>query len=299
MRASDGLEKRGAKRTSAGHRRRWTKVTLPWTARQTKTSSASRTNRVTAKMRWPRGCDHQLPWMRSPAIASASEGTGPCADSRTTPSAALMEWTPPETRRALWHAPGGAATMIRTQGGVSMSATVIAVDVAKSVFEIAVSTQPGRIVERHRPAHHSWHRPAQRHRARRLRQRRAALPLRPPFRQLPWSHPARALQRPAHHLGAISKRGDPYLRLLLIHGAIAPSSATPRARRGAHAYSTGLSPSNARGGTTKPPSRLPTSLLASPGRCGPPALRSRPRRRRRPPSSSPPRDRSLPPHCSE
>ena len=32
-----------------------------------------------------------------------------------------------------------------------MPATLIAVDVAKSVFEIAVSTQPGRIAERHRP----------------------------------------------------------------------------------------------------------------------------------------------------
>jgi len=31
-----------------------------------------------------------------------------------------------------------------------MSATVIAVDVAKSVFEVAVSTRPGRVAERHR-----------------------------------------------------------------------------------------------------------------------------------------------------
>ena len=31
------------------------------------------------------GCDHQLPRIVAPTMASASEGTGPRADSRTTP----------------------------------------------------------------------------------------------------------------------------------------------------------------------------------------------------------------------
>jgi transposase len=33
---------------------------------------------------------------------------------------------------------------------MQLSATVMAVDVAKSVFEVAVSTRPGRVTERHR-----------------------------------------------------------------------------------------------------------------------------------------------------
>src|SRR5262245_46018873 len=36
------------------------------------------------------------------------------------------------------------------QGGGLMPTPVIAVDVAKSVFEVAVSTRPGRVAERHR-----------------------------------------------------------------------------------------------------------------------------------------------------
>jgi hypothetical protein len=36
------------------------------------------------------------------------------------------------------------------EGGAEMNSTTIAVDVAKSVFEVAVSEQPGLVRERHR-----------------------------------------------------------------------------------------------------------------------------------------------------
>ncbi len=53
----------------------------------------------------------------------------------------------------------------------------------------------------------------------RLRRGRPALPLCSSLRQLPRSHPRERSSGKTRLLGAISKRGDPYLRMLLIHGA--------------------------------------------------------------------------------
>jgi hypothetical protein len=72
-------------------------------------------------------------------------------------------------------------------------------------------------------------------------------------------------------LGRISKRGDVYLRTLLIHGARSVLNATIAATNaGAHSIDCALGPSppSSAAVTTKPPSLSPTSLLASPGRLG-------------------------------
>ncbi len=47
----------------------------------------------------------------------------------------------------------------------------------------------------------------------------AALPVGPPLRELPRAHARETSSGLRRRLGAISKRGDPYLRMLLIHGA--------------------------------------------------------------------------------
>ncbi len=48
-------------------------------------SSASSIEESASKITWALGCDHQLPTIGSPAIASATLGTGPFADASTTP----------------------------------------------------------------------------------------------------------------------------------------------------------------------------------------------------------------------
>ena len=67
-------------------------------------------------------------------------------------SGALMEWTPLVTRGAVCHALRGVTTLnARREEETPMPRTAtIAVDLAKSVFEVAVSTQPGRVSARHR-----------------------------------------------------------------------------------------------------------------------------------------------------
>ena len=68
-------------------------------------------------------------------------------------------------------------------------------------------------------------------------------------------------------LGRISKRGDPYLRMLLIHGA---RSVICHAKRTASptGCAAGRSGASRRAATTRPPSHWPTSSRASSGRCG-------------------------------
>ncbi len=83
--ASRFFGKHFAAQTNAVHRRRWTKVIFPFTRRHTRTSSRSRMDWVTSNISWLRGCAHQLPRIGPPATAAATEGTGPVADSRTTP----------------------------------------------------------------------------------------------------------------------------------------------------------------------------------------------------------------------
>jgi transposase len=76
--------------------------------------------------------------------------------------------------------------------------TRIAVDVAKAVFEVAISNRPGHVTRRERLPRT----PSGRHFA-------SYLGLTP-------REYSSGLKR---HLGRISKRGDGYLRTLLIHGA--------------------------------------------------------------------------------
>jgi transposase len=52
-----------------------------------------------------------------------------------------------------------------------------------------------------------------------LRGGRAALPLGPPSGELARADPRESSSGLRRQLGAISKRGDPYVRMLLIHGA--------------------------------------------------------------------------------
>ena len=114
------------------------------------------------------------------------------------------------------------------------------------------------------------HRAAHRHRARRLRRGHPALPLGAPPGQLPGAHAARVVERP-HDDGwaRISKRGDGYLRTLLIHGA---RSVLARAKQSTDAArppaGVGGSGSRRRAATTRPRSRWPTSWRASSGRSG-------------------------------
>lgn len=74
-----------ASRTSAGHNRRCTKVSLPSTRGKQRTSGESAIVSSAAKISRPRACPHQLPRMGPPVIASARLGTGPRADASTTP----------------------------------------------------------------------------------------------------------------------------------------------------------------------------------------------------------------------
>jgi transposase len=55
--------------------------------------------------------------------------------------------------------------------------------------------------------------------ARRPHRRHSTLSLRPSFRQLSGLRPREYSSGPKRHLGRVSKRGDGYLRTLLIHGA--------------------------------------------------------------------------------
>ena len=135
-------------------------------------------------------------------------------------------------------------------------------------------------------AHRAWRRPAHRHGARRLRRRRRPAS-RPDVTSRATSDSRRASPRAAckRQLGRISKRGDPYLRMLLIHGARsvlchAKRATAPRdrlARLGARSR-------GARADTTRPPSRLPTSSRASSGRSGAASSRSPRARRTHPPN---------------
>jgi hypothetical protein len=50
-----------------------------------RTSSLAASSDSAAKIALPFGCAHQLPTIGSPATASVSVGTGPCADASTTP----------------------------------------------------------------------------------------------------------------------------------------------------------------------------------------------------------------------
>ncbi len=81
-----------------------------------------------------------------------------------------------------------------------MDTTTIAVDLAKSVFHVAVSRRPGHVCENHRLTRTRF--PSGRHFA-------SYLGL------TPREHSS-GLQR---RLGRISKRGDSYIRMLLVHGA--------------------------------------------------------------------------------
>src|SRR2546428_11583907 len=55
------------------------------------------------------------------------------------------------------------ASIAPMEGGVAMNSTTIAVDVAKSVFEVAISEQPGQVRERHRLSRERFRRsPAER-----------------------------------------------------------------------------------------------------------------------------------------
>src|SRR4051812_48277776 len=74
-----------ASRASAGQTRRWTKVTLPSISLKQRTSSESSSSDSASKIALPLGCAHQLPMIGWPATASATLGTGPRADARTTP----------------------------------------------------------------------------------------------------------------------------------------------------------------------------------------------------------------------
>jgi transposase len=76
--------------------------------------------------------------------------------------------------------------------------TRIAVDIAKAVFEIALSQTPGRVskLARLRRTHFLEF-----------------------FAQQPPATVVMEACGSAHYLGRISKRGDGYLRMLLIHGA--------------------------------------------------------------------------------
>src|SRR5438093_12044893 len=59
-----------------------------------------------------------------------------------------MEWTPPAVRH---HCANGESASLRPrQGRVHMEHTTIAVDLAKSVFQVAVSHRPGRVDEERR-----------------------------------------------------------------------------------------------------------------------------------------------------
>jgi hypothetical protein len=76
---------RSLTRTRAGHTRRWTSVTLPFTRRKRTTSGESDNSLITPKIAWLAGWPHQLPVIGSPPTSSATFGIGPRADSRSTP----------------------------------------------------------------------------------------------------------------------------------------------------------------------------------------------------------------------
>src|SRR5262249_46048428 len=68
--------------------RRWTKVSFRFTSRKQRISGQSSTAPSARKISEPRLWPHQLPRMGPPATASATLGTGPFADARTTPCCA-------------------------------------------------------------------------------------------------------------------------------------------------------------------------------------------------------------------
>lgn len=143
-----------------------------------------------------------------------------------------------------------------------MHATTVAIDLAKEVFELAYADAAGHAVcarrragpdrcarnrddadrngaariQRARPAQPTpatgrWRRPDRRHRDERVRRRIRTLPVRAPVRQLPRPDPARTLQRANTTPGRVTKRGDVYLRMLLIHGARASLRSAHLARK--------------------------------------------------------------------
>jgi len=89
-----------ARRTSAGHKRRWMYVILPPSSRQTSTSAESRTARVARKIARPLGCPHQVPRIASPAMASASDRTGPRPLSKTTPCSSTKASAPSDDEKS-------------------------------------------------------------------------------------------------------------------------------------------------------------------------------------------------------
>ena len=82
------------------------------------------------------------------AASRASEASGP-SESEGGESAARMRWTPPLTRAASWCQRQSESCNHRKEESVNHP-TTIAVDLAKSVFEIAVSDRPGRVCQRRR-----------------------------------------------------------------------------------------------------------------------------------------------------
>lgn len=95
-------------------------------------------------------------------------------------------------------------------------------------------------------------------------------------------------------LGAISKRGDPYLRMLLIHGARAVLCHMPSRPRASARSRPGRSPSNAAAATTRLPSPSPTNSPAARG----PSGRAIPLSTTAPPQSRPEPCASHRPRCS-
>src|SRR5262245_50107098 len=92
------------------------------------------------------GTRSQPPGLGAPGPASRA------APKRVSPfviPSEAMRWTPPRLDRHRGAKVGETGCESREEESVSES-SVIGVDLAKSVFEIAVSRQPGRISERHR-----------------------------------------------------------------------------------------------------------------------------------------------------
>ena len=141
--------------------------------------------------------------------------------------------------------------------------TTIAVDLAKSVFEVAVSERPGRVSSRHRLSRAQLLRFFARRTASTVlletlaRENALAVRLRSvpgiglltatalagfvgDLRRFPSARrfasylgltPRERSSGAVRRLGAISKRGDRYLRMLLIHGARAVLAAAPQMKK--------------------------------------------------------------------
>ena len=74
--ASRSAGNRSASRTTAGHTRRWIRVTLPLIKRVATTSPEASRSSSTLKISWPAGCPHQLPRIRSPRPAQPDSAPG-------------------------------------------------------------------------------------------------------------------------------------------------------------------------------------------------------------------------------